>query len=197
MRAYVRLLHMKKKADIKKELVRYGKLLQLGGFAIGSGGNLSAKDAGYIFIKRQGADLSEAKTGDYLRISLKEAEKGPAGISSETPLHLASYAARPEAGAVIHVHSPAMVAAAEKTRLLKSNSYEFDCVMGGDVPVIPFIKPGTRALADAAASKVKSGANAVLLARHGAVCIGRNTEEAYVRVLALERACLTFLYLSA
>jgi ribulose-5-phosphate 4-epimerase/fuculose-1-phosphate aldolase len=188
---------MKRKGDINKELVRCGKLLHEGGFAIGSGGNLSVRDGSYIVIKRQGADLSKAKITDYLRISMKEAEKSPAGISSETPLHLASYAARPEAGAVIHVHSPVMVAVAEKTRLLKSNSYEFDCVMGGDIPVVPFIKPGTRALAEAVASKVKSGANAVLMARHGAVCVGHNIEETYVRVLALERAALTFLYLSA
>lgn len=189
--------HMKRKDDINKELVRCGKLLYEGGFAIGSGGNLSVRDGGHIIIKRQGVDLSKAKTTDYLRISIKDAEKGPAGISSETPLHLASYAASPETGAVIHVHSPVMVAVAEKTRLLKSNSYEFDCVMGGDIPVVPFIKPGTQALAEAVASKVKSGANAVLMARHGAVCVGHNIEETYVRVLALERASLTFLYLSA
>ena len=88
---------MKRKGDINKELVRCGKLLHEGGFAIGSGGNLSVRDGSYIVIKRQGADLSKAKITDYLRISMKEAEKSPAGISSETPLHLASYAARPEA----------------------------------------------------------------------------------------------------
>lgn len=183
--------------DARKELARYGKMIHAAGFAIGHGGNISLRRGGVIFIKKKDVDMSRARTSDYLAVTIKAAAKGDARLSSETPLHLASYASRKDISAVIHAHSPAMVAVAARTRLLKSNSYEFDCVLGPSVPVVPFIKPGSKALAGRVSGSLRTGAAAVLLARHGAVSVGRNIEEAYERLIALERACLTFLYLSA
>lgn len=188
---------MTKRQDIKKDLAFYGKLLHEKGLAIGQGGNLSARDGRYLIIKESGADMSAARRGDYIRAAFKDAEKGSSLLSSETPLHLACYGARDGVGAVIHAHSPALVAAASKAGVLESNSYEFDCLLGKDVPVVPFIRPGSSELAAAVSRKVKNGAAAVLMARHGAVAVGADIKEAYTRILALERACLTFLYLTS
>ncbi len=158
---------------------------------------MSVRDGAHLIIKKSGADMSLARRGDYVRVTFKDAEKGAPSLSSETPLHLACYGARSGVGAVIHAHSPALVAASSKTGVLESNSYEFDCILGKEIPTVPFLKPGSQYLAEAVAQKIKGGACAALLARHGAVAVGSDIAQAYVRALALERACLTFLYLSS
>ena len=178
-----------------EELIRYGCLLHEKELVIGAGGNISARDGEHIVIKRKGADMSEAGAGDYVRVSLKEASGENENLSSETPLHVACYKARQDVQAVVHVHSPMVIATAEKTHFLESTSYEFDCLLERTVPVVEYIQPGSAELGEAVAEEISSGANAVIMRRHGAVSVGRSPEEAYLRALALERACVTFLHI--
>jgi len=187
----------REKMNKKRELVKYGKLLHDQGFVIGSGGNISIRDKNNIVIKKQGTNMATGGKEAYLSISFSAAAKGNRRLSSETPLHLACYGARGDIGAVIHVHAPYSIAAGEKTKVMqKSISYEFECVLGGNVPVIGYIKPGSEKLAETIAKKIKTGANAVIMRKHGAVAVGRDLQEAFVRIQALERACVTFLHIA-
>ena len=179
---------------ILREIAGYGRLLHENKFVIGAGGNISARDASAIVIKKKGADMSLGRARDYVRLPFSEAEKGGDMLSSETPLHIACYNARDDIGAVVHVHSPYIVAAAGRIDILGSVSYEFDCILQKAVPVIEYIQPGSFELAAAVAEKIKQGAGAVLMRRHGAIAVGKDLKEAYLRTLALERACVTFLH---
>lgn len=176
------------------ELVKYGKLLHKSGMVIGKGGNISARDGNTLIVKRKGYDMSCGDSKGYVKYGpvfvTKKVTKYPDNMSSELPMHIACYIARKNIKAVIHVHSPFMVAAAATNKKLKKVSYEFECVMGSDVPVIGYVKPGSERLASGIAKHVKNGANAVLMRRHGAVITGKCIEEAYLRALSLDRACL-------
>ncbi len=179
----------------EKSIVEYGRMLHQEKLVIGQGGNISVLKGGNLIIKKQSVDMSSAGKSDYLAVKLDEAEKAPVELlSTETPFHVACYRARKDVKAVIHVHSPYTIAASAKIDELESVSYEFDCVIGGPVQVVPYIKPGSVDLAKAIAVNIRSGANAVLLRRHGAVSVGKDLEEAYLRILALERACIVFLH---
>ena len=181
--------------DKREQIARYGILLHADKLVIGAGGNISEKDGEDIIIKKKGADMSLGRADDYVRLPFQEAEKAEdARLSSETPLHIACYRVRQDIGAIMHVHSPFIIAAAVKTDILENVSYEFDCVLQKAVPVIEYIQPGSSALAEAVAGKIKNGANAVILRRHGAISVGKDPEEAYLRMLALERACIAFLH---
>jgi L-fuculose-phosphate aldolase len=180
--------------DKRKELAKYGKLIHEKGLVIGAGGNISARDEEAMIIKKKGADMSDGDAAAYVRVLLEEAAGGSALSSSETPLHVACYKACRDVQAVVHVHSPMIIAAAEKTRLLESTSYEFDCILQKGVPVIEYLQPGSASLAEAVAERIADGASAVMMRRHGAVSVGKDTEEAYLRILALERSCVTFLH---
>ena len=182
--------------DKLKEAAKYGRLIHEKGLVIGAGGNISERDGDFIIIKKQGADMSDCQTSGYARIPFSEVEGNKDTLSSETPLHVACYKANQEVNAVIHVHSPLIIAASGKTDNLESTSYEFDCVLKAAVPVIDYIQPGSVTLAEAVAEKVAGGASAVMMCRHGSICVGKDLEEAYLRVLALERACLTYLHTS-
>ncbi len=179
--------------DRRMKIAEYGRKLHDKNLVIGAGGNISEKDGDILIIKKRGADMSRQKADDYVNIPFKEAQKPNAALSSETPFHVACYKARSDVGAVIHVHSPVIVAAANRTDLLEGVSYEFECVLEGPVRVINYIQPGSDPLALAVADKIEKGANAVMMRRHGALSVGKDAEEAYLRILALERACMTFL----
>jgi L-fuculose-phosphate aldolase len=182
--------------DAREEIAKYGKLLHDTGLVIGAGGNISVRDGEKLIIKKRETSMSAGDPDDYAVIGLAEARKGASAymLSSETPFHLACYAAGPEINALVHVHSPYMTAAAKKTDVLEDISYEFECVLQNPVPVIGFLKPGSAALGEALAEKVRNGATAVLMRKHGAVSVGKDLKEAYLRIQALERACICFLH---
>lgn len=180
--------------NIRKKLAEYGKKMHTNKLVIGSGGNISAKDNGRILIKKKDADMARGDVGDYLEAILTEGRIFNGDVfSSETPMHLACYRARGEVGAVIHVHSPFMVAVSSKTDKIENISYESDCIIGPSIPVVGYIKPGSEELAEEVAKKIKEGANAVLMKRHGALSVGKDLEEAYLRIIALERVCIAYL----
>ncbi len=181
--------------DMSYELARYGVHIHREKLAIGAGGNTSIRDGNFIIIKKKGTDMSSGNPDDYMRVSFMTVKRGlTPGMSSETPLHLACYAADEGVMAVVHVHSPYSIAAATRTSLLESPSYEFDCIIGENVPVLEYISPGSQDLGSAVGDKIRAGANTVLLKRHGAVATGKDIQEAYLRALALERASKTFLH---
>jgi len=181
--------------NIRKDLIKYGKLLHEKDLVIGRGGNISARSGDTLLIKKKFADMFPGNAKDYIAVPYPSTPAVEmAELSSETPLHLASYAAREDIKAVIHAHSPMSIAASSKTDVLESPSYEFDCIIQKPVPVIGYIQPGSEELASAIGAELKRGANAVLMKRHGAVTVGSSLEEAYLRMLALERACISFLY---
>jgi len=179
--------------DKKKLIAEYGKKLCEKDLVISSGGNISLKKDDVIVIKKRETSMLDGNPEDYAEIRAGEDQGFNKDLSSETPLHIACYEAREDVNAVIHVHSPFTVAVAQKVTELKSTSYEFDCILKKEVPSIEYIQPGSEMLAKAVGEKISRGANAVLLKKHGAISVGESIEQAYFRILALERACITFL----
>ncbi|MFA6636487.1 MAG: class II aldolase/adducin family protein [Candidatus Omnitrophota bacterium] len=175
-----------------EDLIENGKFLHRHGLVIGAGGNISVRDKGFFTIKRSGVDMSCAGPSDYTRVSFSsEDDPEQLGVSSEVFIHRACYMAREDVLAVAHAHPPYSVAASGKLSLLESPSYEFDCLVGRASPVIPYIQPGSPELGKTVADKIRQGSNAVILKRHGVVAVGKDIKEACLRVLAIERACMT------
>ena len=107
--------------------------------------------------------------------------------SSERAVHAAVYAARPDVAAVIHAHPVYACVLAVRGEPLPPILDEVEPVLGGQVEVADYVRSGERALG-AAAVRGLGPRNAVLLARHGSVTVGRDLEEAFYRLEVLERA---------
>lgn len=181
--------------NLHRILSETGKKLHDEKLVIGAGGNISLRDGDSFIIKKKGADMSFSEAANYVSVPVSGISLGKNDIlSSETPLHVACYSTRADIKAVIHVHAPFSIAAASKLEVLPSTSYEFDCIIQKEVPVVDYIAPGSRELASAVAEKIAEGANVVLLKKHGSLSVGETMEEAFLRILALERACITYLH---
>jgi L-fuculose-phosphate aldolase len=166
------------------------RIVQLGLVAHASG-NVSRR------IVREGGDLFavSASRVPYHRFSIDDVlvvdvEIDPIvgnGVpSSESLAHMAVYAARSDAGAVIHTHSPYASAFAVAGKPIPCVLDEQVIVLGGQVEVADYGASASQQLADNAVSALGDRA-AVLLRHHGVLGVGRDLEEAVAVVELVER----------
>ncbi len=105
--------------------------------------------------------------------------------SSETPMHLAIYRARPDVNAIVHTHAPSITAFALTDAPLDESLMPEVLASIGQVALVPYASPGTEELPQAMTSYLVDH-DAFLLANHGAVTVGSSLEEAYFRMERLE-----------
>ncbi|WP_307807084.1 class II aldolase/adducin family protein [Naasia sp. SYSU D00057] len=173
------------------QLIRAARHLAARGLSPGSSGNLSVRAGNRVLITPTGSSLSRVEAGDLAEVSLEGAVL--AGTpSKEFPLHLAVYRQRPEATAVVHLHSPYATAIAclppdadGHAALPPLTPYRV--MRLGDVPVAPYAAPGTAELA-AGVEALAGRAAVLLLAQHGCVVAAAGIDAAVDLAEELETA---------
>lgn len=105
--------------------------------------------------------------------------------SSEKGIHAAVYRLRPEVNFVIHTHQYWASVAGAAGRALTGFIHP---LLGKRIPCAAYGLPGTRRLRQAVETEVEAwpDCRAFLMHRHGALCLGRNMEEAFDAAWALE-----------
>jgi L-fuculose-phosphate aldolase len=173
----------------RAQLVSYGTRLLADGLAVGSAGNLSVRAGDVVAITPSGIPYAELRPAGICLVTLDGAQlpadpdEPPETPSSETPMHLAIYAAT-GAAAVVHTHSPEVIALSASRPELPAIHYAITG-LGGPVRVAPYVRFGSAGLA-AAAVEALSGRSAVILRNHGAVTYGGDLAQAYDRAVLLE-----------
>lgn len=94
--------------DARQALVRYYRWLRQYGLNDSHSGNASVRDGSSAWVTPSGCGGDTLAPGDLLPCTPGQAP--PPGASLDAPLHLAVYAACPEAGAVLHSHGPHSIA---------------------------------------------------------------------------------------
>jgi L-fuculose-phosphate aldolase len=182
----------------RTELVSYSNRLLADGLSIGSAGNLSVRAGDVVAITPSGVPYPRLRPADICLVTLPGAQLAegaahrqaqPQSPSSETPMHLAIYAAT-SAGAVVHTHSPEVIALSAARRELPAIHYAITA-LGGPVRVAPYARFGSAQLAEAAVAAL-DGRSAVILRNHGAVTYGADLAQAYDRALLLEWLACTY-----
>jgi L-fuculose-phosphate aldolase len=177
---------------VRGQLVSYSARLLDDGLAVGSAGNMSVRVADVVAITPSGVSYAEMRPEDVCVVALdgrEHRERNRETPSSETPMHLAIYAAT-RAGAVVHTHSPEVVALSASRPELPAIHYAITG-LGGPVRVAPYVRFGSAGLAAAAVGAL-DGRSAVILRNHGAVTYGRDLAQAYDRALLLEWLARTY-----
>lgn len=170
--------------SMRTELVETCARLYDRSLTVSAGGNMSVRIDDAILITPSGRNKGLLRQEDLVKVSMDgEVISGPKP-SIETGFHLALYNANPGTNAVVHCHPLNCVALTTRGEKLRCNLTPEGALLLGKVPMIPYVTPGTQDLVDAV--RAHSGADAMLMARHGALTQGRNLEEAYNRMEELE-----------
>jgi L-fuculose-phosphate aldolase len=180
----------------RAQLVSYSARLLDDGLAVGSAGNMSVRIGDRVAITPSGISYTEMRPEDICLVGMDGAElQSSETPSSETPMHLAIYAAakakaKAGVGAVVHTHSPEVIALSAGRDELPAIHYAITG-LGGPVRVAPYVRFGSAGLAASAVTAL-DGRSAVILRNHGAVCHGRDLAQAYDRALLLEWLARTY-----
>jgi L-fuculose-phosphate aldolase len=154
------------------------------GLAIGTAGNLSIRVGDLIAITPSSIPYAQIEVEDICILTLEgEQIDGRAKVSSEWPMHSGIYRTT-SAKAIVHTHSPEVVALSVSRDVLPSIHYAIHS-LGGPVPVVGYTRFGSDGLAQGAVD-VLAQHSAAILQNHGAVTYGETIVQAYERAQLLE-----------
>ena len=161
-------------------VVEFGKKLIRTGLVKGTGGNLSLcnADKSLLAITPTGVDYEAMRPEDVAVVDLQGKQvDGDLMPSSELSFHVGLVNLRSDICAVVHTHSPWATTMACLGLELPAVHYLVGFA-GKKVPVAPYATYGTPALADNICATI-GDENAVLMANHGMVAVGRTLANAF------------------
>lgn len=184
---------------LRHQMVRLCKSLFDRGFSVGSAGNVSAKLPDGILMTPTNSTLGSLEADRISKVDASGKHVSGDRPSKEVFLHQAFYETRPQAGAVVHLHSTWATALS-----CLADTDPDDCIPPltpyvvmrvGRVKLLPYVKPGDPKMGDMIRD-LNGGFSAALLANHGpvvsgkdlfsAVCAAEELEETAKLLIALE-----------
>ncbi len=168
------------------------------GFSVGTAGNVSARFDDGILMTPTNSTLGDIDPERIAKIDLDGIHVSGDKPTKEVFLHQAFYATRPEAGAVVHLHSTWATALS-----CLEDTDPNDCIPPltpyvvmrvGTVKLVPYVKPGDPKSGDLI-RELGGKYSAVLLANHGPVVSGKDLFSAVCAAEELEETAKLFLAL--
>lgn len=175
-------------ANLLDSLARAGAEVVRAGLVVGSGGNLSARVGDSVWVTGTGTWLDRLTRSSFACVDLtRPGSAGGVRPSTEVALHLATYRARPDVRAIVHLHPQTVLlldALSERVRLVTTDHAFYLRRIG----VVPYRPPGSAELAEAGAAVAADGYDCMILRRHGCSVLGADVDSALRRALNLEEA---------
>ena len=178
-------------AALAATVLATARAMNASGINRGSAGNVSARCApgdGSFLVTPTGMAYAACAADDMVKVGADGKASGRRKPSSEWRFHRDIYAARPEAGAVVHTHSPFATALACQEQGIPAFHYMVARFGAADVRCAGYATFGTQELSDAII-RAMEGRNACLMAHHGMVVFGRDCEQALALAVELETLC--------
>lgn len=167
----------------KKAVIEVAQEMERKGLVVGTAGNVSLrlKDPSgreLLAITPSGRYYDSLKVDDIVVVDFEgQRVEGEQKASIETVMHTEVYKARKKVNAIVHAH-PAFCSVIAVTGLdIPPLIDEQVIYIGGEIKVAEYALPGTPELAKNAVSAL-GPRNAVILANHGVLSVGRDMREA-------------------
>ncbi len=164
-------------AALRQRIVATARRMNELGINNGASGNVSARVEGGFLVTPSGIPYEALEPADIVHVGTNGHATGHREPSTEWRFHHDIYAARPEAGAVVHTHSTFATTLACLERGIPAFHYEVAFAGGKDIRCAPYRTFGTQELSDAALAALE-GRRACLLAHHGVIAFGTDLDDA-------------------
>jgi ribulose-5-phosphate 4-epimerase/fuculose-1-phosphate aldolase len=183
---------------LRERIVQVGRSLYRRGLSPGSSGNISARLEDGWLLTPTNSCLGELDPADLSKLNWDGILVSGAKPSKEYFLHLAMYQKRRQSGAIVHLHSSYAAAISCLDGLNPASCIPpitpYFVMRVGTLPLIPYFRPGDKALANEIAKHADKHA-AVLLANHGPVVSGNDLDAAMYAMEELEETSKLMLLL--
>lgn len=171
---------------IRKQIAEIARLCWEREYIGAIDGNISYKlDDGSLLITPSGTIKFLIQPDMIVHTNDRGIPIGGGRASSEIKMHVACYEERPDIRAVVHAHPPTAVAFSLAGLDLMQPVIPELVVTLGAIPTAPYGTPGTDELPDSVRELVRCS-DAVLMERHGALCLGSDLLDAYKKLEQIE-----------
>lgn len=177
--------------ELRREMVRVGRLLWERGYVAATDGNLSARlSADRLLVTASGVSKGFLSTDDLVVIRL-DGKPAPAyrrqgrRPSSEISMHLEVYHQRPDVKAVVHAHPPRTIAFSIAGVSLARCVIPEVIVTLGSIPTTEYATPGTGEVSASIRQAIQDY-DALIMAHHGSLTVGQTLWQAYLRLEKVE-----------
>lgn len=178
--------------EAKELVIKAGHELLKSGLIARTWGNVSCRVNDRQFVITPSGRAYETLTPDEIvLVNISDLSyDGDVKPSSEKGIHASCYSLRPDCNFVIHTHQKtASVVSALGVDINSVNGGSAD-IIGNDVPCASYGLPGTGKLRKGVVDALnRSKSKAVIMAHHGAVCLGSDYNEAFAVANELEKVC--------
>ncbi|HYK63747.1 MAG TPA: class II aldolase/adducin family protein [Patescibacteria group bacterium] len=185
--------------NYKQQVLRTSKRLSVDGFfgsKSGSAGNVSmlveGEDALVVTPTRLPYDVMTPDDVCVVDFDLAPIE-GARKPSIETPMHVATYKARADVGAVIHTHQTCASALSVLNLPIPALFDEVTLAIGRTIDVVPYALSGTRELHDSIARAVANRCHCYIMQNHGTLCVGADLDKTFTYVELLEKIASVYI----
>jgi L-fuculose-phosphate aldolase len=174
--------------QLRNAIIAAVRRLDALGLNRGSTGNMSARSGDGFLVTPTGMPPGALLPQDLPLMHPDGTWRGERNPSSEWRFHRDIYAARPEADAVVHTHSPFATTLACLHRGVPAFHYMVAIAGGKDIRCAPYATFGTQELSDYALQALE-GRKACLLANHGLIALGESLAQAFTVAIEVESLC--------
>ena len=177
--------------QLRQELIRFSHLCYERNLLVAMDGNLSALlSSGEVLCTKAGCHKGFVTDDDLVVVDRKGRKvRGSGQPTSEMLMHLAAYDERPDVRAVVHTHPPISIAFTIAGQSMARCVLPEVVLTLGHVPTVEYATTGTATLADSIRPYIRHH-DAILMDRHGAVCVGKDLLEAFCRLETMEHTAL-------
>ncbi|HVZ13559.1 MAG TPA: aldolase [Bauldia sp.] len=173
----------------REEMCLWGRSMFERGLTPGSSGNFSVRLADGYLVTPTGSCLGFLQPGLLTKLDGDGRYVSGDRPTKEVPMHLAFYAARPAARAVVHLHSTYATALSCLEDIDAENALPaitpYSIMQFGRVRVVPYAPPGSEELAKLVAAAGHHH-NALLLGNHGPIVAAGSLRSAVFAAEELE-----------
>lgn len=181
-----------------EQLVAIARSMFERGYSFGTAGNISIRAGERIYATPTGSSFGTFTVDELACCTLDGEPVNENRPTKELPFHLAAYRARPDARAVVHLHSTYATALASMKDLDESDALPpitaYFAMRVPQLPCVPYLPPGDIGLA-AEVERLAQHTPAMLMRNHGSIAIGKTLLEASALAEELEETARLFFLL--
>lgn len=180
----------------RRMLVELGASLFARGYSVGSAGNISVRVEGGYLVTPTNSSLGRLSVETISFVDDNWSHRSGDRPSKEVVMHRAIYEARPDAGAVVHLHSTYVTAlsclAEEGSQQMTPLTPYTVMRLGEHVATVPYFRPGDPEM-ETAIFEAAGKSSAIILSNHGSLVSAATLVDAVNAAEELEASAeLTF-----